>query len=88
MKNKLTDVNDYLFEQLEKLNDDDLTSEQTEAVIKKADAVNKIANTIVKNGELQFKAMKMASDYGIINERQVKLLLTTGNKNETETKRV
>lgn len=88
MKNKLVDVNDYLFEQLEKLNDDDLTSEQTEAVIKKADAVNKIANTIVKNGELQFKAMKMASDYGIINEKQVKLLLTTGNKNETETKRV
>lgn len=88
MKNKLVDVNDYLFEQLEKLNDDDLTSEQTEAVIKKADAVNKIANTIVKNGELQFKAMKMASDYGIINEKQVKLLLTTGNKNEAETKRI
>ena len=81
MKNKLTDVNDYLFEQLEKLNDDSLTDEQIDAVIKKAETVNKIADTIVKNGELQFKAMKMASDYGIINEKQVKLLLSTGEKN-------
>lgn len=82
MKNKLTDVNDYLFEQLEKLNDEDVTEDVLEATIKKAETVNKIADTIIKNGELQFKAMKMASDYGIINEKQVKLLLSTGAKNE------
>lgn len=83
MKNKLTDVNDYLFEQLEKLNDDDLNEEQLDAVIKKAETVNKIAETIVKNGELQFKAMKMASEYGIINDKQVKLLLAPGTNNES-----
>ena len=82
MKNKLTDVNDYLFEQLEKLNDEDLTEEQIDLVIKKAETVNKIAETIVKNGELQFKAMKMASEYGVINDKQVKLLLSTGANNE------
>ena len=82
MKNKLIDVNDYLFEQLEKLNEENLSAEEVELAIKKSEAITKVAETIIKNGELQFKAMKTAADYGIINPNQVKLLLGQNNNEQ------
>ena len=39
MKNKLTDLNNHLFEQLERLNDDNLTPEQLEREAKRGDAM-------------------------------------------------
>ena len=36
MKNKLSDLNNYLFEQLEILNDSDLSEEQIDSAIKKS----------------------------------------------------
>lgn len=55
MKNGLTDLNNYLFEQIEKLNDDELNQEQTELAIKKAEAITNIAQTVIKNAELALK---------------------------------
>ena len=82
MKNKLIDVNDYLFEQLEKLNEENLSDEEVEIAIKKAAAITKVAEVIIKNGELQFKAMQTAADYGIINSSQIKLLLGQNNNEQ------
>jgi hypothetical protein len=76
MKNKLTDLNNYLFEQLERINDDDLTSEQLNEAIRKANTISKISETIIKNSELQLKAVNLAAEYGVINNTQVKLLLS------------
>ena len=80
MKNKLIDVNDYLFEQLEKLNDESLSEEEVETAIKKSQAITKVAETIIKNGELQYKAMQTAAEYGIINGNQIRLLLGQNNE--------
>ncbi len=82
MKNKLTDLNNYLFEQLERINDDDLTSEQLNEAIRKANTISKISETIIKNSELQLKAVNLAAEYGVINNTQVKLLLSDLIKEE------
>lgn len=58
MKNTLTDLNNHLFEQLERLNDDDLTDEQLQRELQRTDAVTKIAESIIHNGELSLKAIK------------------------------
>lgn len=85
MKNKLADLNNYLFEQIERLNDDDMTEEQLNMNIKKIETINKIADTIIKNGELQFKSAKMAIDYGVVNQEQIKFLLSDkGRSNENK----
>lgn len=64
MKNTMVDLNNYLFEQLERLNDDSLTNEELEKEIKKADAINAIAGNIIENGSLAVKAQKILFDQG------------------------
>jgi hypothetical protein len=64
MKNTLTDLNNYLFEQLERLNDDDLTKEQLDRELQKADSIVKISEKIIENGELAFKTMKHLDEFG------------------------
>ena len=64
MKNTLTDLNNYLFEAIERLNDDDLTDEQLDKEIKRSEAVQKVAKTIIDNGTLALNAKKHLDEYG------------------------
>ena len=82
MKNKLTDLNNYLFEQIERLNDDTLTPEQVSQPIKKAETISEISKTIIQNSALQLKAIETAAEYGIIKQDSLKLLL--GGKSEPQ----
>lgn len=64
MKNKLTDLNNHLFEQLERLNDEDLTGDDLETEIERSKAITQVARTIVDNGRLVLDAHKHADEYG------------------------
>lgn len=64
MKNTLTDLNNYLFEALERINDDELSADELEKEIKRADATNKVAKTIIDNANVQLQAMKHMDEYG------------------------
>ena len=65
MKNTLSDLNNYLFEALERINDDSLTEEQLQKEITRSNAVTSVAEAIIRNGELALKAAKHAEEYGI-----------------------
>lgn len=79
MKNTLSDLNNHLFEQLERLNDEDLNEEQIEIELKRADGMTKIAEKIIQNGELAFKTMRHMDEYGygIDRNRAVPSMLTS-----------
>lgn len=64
MKNKLSDLNNHLFAQLERLASEDLTAEQIDAEVKRAEAIVSIADQITGNAELQLKAAKLFADHG------------------------
>lgn len=64
MKNSLTDLNNYLFESLERINDDSLSDEELEREIKRSEATTAVAKTIIDNAEVQLKALKHADEYG------------------------
>ena len=70
MKNTLIDFNNYLFEQLERLNDDQLTDEQLERELRKTDAVVKIGDAIIRNGELAFRTMEHMDKYGYSSDKR------------------
>lgn len=63
MKNTLTDLNNYLFEAIERLNDN-LTDEELDKEIRRSEAVQKVAKTIIDNGTLALNAKKHLDEYG------------------------
>lgn len=64
MKNKLPHLNDHLFAQLERLTDEDLSAEQIEAEVKRADAVVAVSDQIVAGMKLQLDAAKLVAMHG------------------------
>lgn len=64
MKNKLTDLNDHLFAQLERLGDEDLTPEQIETEATRAEAIVNIADQVIRNADLQLKAATLLASQG------------------------
>ncbi len=75
MKNTLGDLNNHLFAQLEKLDDEDLNGEQMDAEIRRAEAMAKIGEQIIKTGELQLKAMQHMDQYGYERKKKVPEML-------------
>lgn len=78
MKNTLTDLNNYLFESLERLMDDDLSQEELEKEIHRSKAITDVAQTIIQSGELSLKATKFRTEYG----KQTPLPALMGAKKE------
>ena len=61
-KNTLLDLNDHLFMQIERLNDDDLTGGQLVDEVKRAQAMTGLASQIVGTAGLMLKAVQINSD--------------------------
>jgi hypothetical protein len=58
-RNKLTDLNDHLFEQLERLNDDTLSNDQLQVELMRTKAMKDVSTVIIDNARLSLDAMKM-----------------------------
>jgi len=81
MKNKLTDLNNYLFEQLERLNDDDLTSEELEVQLKKTKAVTEVSQNIINNAKQMVDSFKFMEKvgYGWVGNKESVSMLVGGS---------
>jgi len=75
MKNKLSDLNDHLFEQLERLNDEDLTSDKLSEELNRAKAITDVAEKIIDNGSLLLKAIHEQNEYGTVSKDIPKFLI-------------
>jgi hypothetical protein len=64
MRNKSVDLHNILFEQLERLSDEDLEGAKLQAEIKRAEAMNKTAAQIINNGNLVLNALRLADEIG------------------------
>ena len=57
-RNTLMDLNNHLFAELERLGDEDLTQEELEKEIARADAITKVGNVLVNNAKTALEATK------------------------------
>lgn len=64
MKNTLADLNNYLFESIERLNDDDLDDDGLAKEIERSKAIQNVAKTIIDNGNLALQMKKHMDQYG------------------------
>lgn len=71
MKNTLGDLNNHLFEQLERLNDEELDEDQLDRELKRSEGMTKIAEQIIRNGELAYKTMVHMDEYGYERQKAV-----------------
>lgn len=62
MKNTLGDLNNHLFEQLERLNDDDLKGEELKEELMRAKSITDVAAKIIDNANTILDAKKFQAD--------------------------
>lgn len=67
MKNKLTDLNDHLFAQLERLGDESLDSEKLKDEIARSKAITAVSSQIVNNARLALDAQIAVRDLQLGN---------------------
>lgn len=78
-QNKLSDLNNHLFAQLERLGDENIKGEEMDTEIKKAKAISSISSQIIKSASITLQAAKMVSqgDFTDDTKTQVKKNLLT-----------
>ena len=67
MKNTFKDLNNYLFEELERLNDDEAMKDEEvfNREIERSKAISSVAAQIIHNGNLSLRAYQTATEHGI-----------------------
>ena len=78
MKNNLQELNNYLFEELERLNDDEEleNEDKLDKEMKRSKAITNVAQTIINNANLVLNAKKYSEESGIDKKEIPKMLIT------------
>lgn len=76
-KTTLNDLNEYLFQELDRLTNEDLSTEDLDKEIKRSDALQRVAKTIIDNGTLALQAKKHLDEYGKGDKVELPLLGVT-----------
>jgi hypothetical protein len=71
MKNTLSDLNNHLFAQLERLGDEGLKPEQLESEIERSKAITDVSKSIVSNAALQLDAIKLKAEYQGLKQDEI-----------------
>jgi hypothetical protein len=79
MKNRLIDLNNHLFEEIERLNDEELEGDKLDQEIKKSKAITDVAQTIVNNAKLMLDAQKHVDEHGFNKNETAKVLMIEEN---------
>ena len=58
-RNKLSDLNNHLFEQLERLNDESLSNEDLEKEMKRQKSMSEVASNIIEINKISMDAIKL-----------------------------
>ena len=64
MKHTLTDLNAYLFQQLDALSNESMTGEELEREIERSKAIQGIAKTVIDGANVALQEKKHMDEYG------------------------
>lgn len=84
MKNKLINLNDHLYAQMERLSDESIDNEKMKEEINRSRAVTDVAKRIIETGRLAFDCLKERAKYTGLKDLPTMLNSGDGNGNVTE----
>lgn len=84
MKNKMIDLNNILFEQLERLNDEELKGEELTQEISRAKSMAEVASQVVNNYRLQLDSVKLLMGNGYLEPEYAQEIMGITTKKLTE----
>ena len=64
MKNRLNDLNDHLFAQIERLSEEGLDPERIESECRRAAAIVALGDQVVRNADVRLKAAHLYATHG------------------------
>lgn len=67
-RNKLKDLNDHLFAQLERLGDEELKEDELLLEVKRSKAIDGIARNVINNARLVFDSVKFSTENMPVNK--------------------
>ena len=79
MNNNLSDLNNHLFKQLDRLGDKNVSQEELEAEINRTDAIVKVSKEVINNATLQLEATKLKAEYRGLTAGDLPTLLPTNS---------
>lgn len=62
-KNKLEDLRDHLFAQLERLGDEDLTTEQLEKEVQRAKSISQVSAAIIDTAKIEVEFLETVGSF-------------------------
>lgn len=74
MKHNLSDLNGYLFEQLERLNESESKGDELKEEIERSKAISGVAGNVLKTAELVLEGQKLMSDRMDADQKLPKML--------------
>jgi len=77
MNNKLIDLNNHLFAEMERLGDEELNGDSLTQEIERARAITGVASQIIANGALALRAEQFKSDIVSAKDAKVPKFLET-----------
>lgn len=87
-KNKLVDLNEHLFAELERLGDEDLKGDELKEELDRAKALSDVSEKIINNASLMLKAIHEQNEYGTVSRDVPKMLLgVTQNEEDLESRK-
>lgn len=84
MKNRLSDLNNHLFAQLERLGEEDLTPEQLALELKRTEAIVSVSETLVRSAMVSLGAAKIIAENSRGQSAVDKLPLLNGKEVNAE----
>lgn len=71
IKNRLIDLNNHLFEQLERLNDDDITGDKLREEVERAKSMSFLGAQIIANARLVLNAAELFNNADILTAPEI-----------------